>query len=212
MIDTYKLMLNDTKTDFMCGFPYQLSIQEGLLFPEDVESDMLESDFNEIKWSMEMEARWFGDEDGSFFDFSSVSKNRRIQYPMLPDKLAQKLNNAQQVRIAPKVNGEIRILSADIALMSSRKHDNDATSIFINQLMPTKAGRYTSNIVYTEACEGLRTDDQALVIRKLYDEYACDWLVLDTNGKPLPYHAVTYDMKRGRNGKAEMLIRVEECA
>lgn len=52
MLDTFKLMLDDTKADFVCGFPYQLSIQEGLLFPEDVESDMLESDFNEIKWSI----------------------------------------------------------------------------------------------------------------------------------------------------------------
>lgn len=52
MLDTFKLMLDDHKTDFMCGFPYQLSIQEGLLFPEDVESDMLESDFSEIKWSI----------------------------------------------------------------------------------------------------------------------------------------------------------------
>lgn len=52
MLDTFKLMLDDSKTDFVCGFPYQLSIQEGLLFPEDVESDMLETDFNEIKWSI----------------------------------------------------------------------------------------------------------------------------------------------------------------
>ena len=52
MLDTFKMMLDDTKTDFMCGFPYQLSIQEGLLFPEDVEGDMLETDFNEIKWSI----------------------------------------------------------------------------------------------------------------------------------------------------------------
>ena len=66
--------------------------------------------------------------------------------------------------------------------MSSRKHNNDATAIFINQLMPTKAGRYTSNIVYAESSEGLRTDDQALIIRRLYDEYLCDYIVLDANG------------------------------
>lgn len=52
MLDTFKMMLDDNKSDFVCGFPYQLSIKEGLLFPEDVESDMLESDFNEIKWSI----------------------------------------------------------------------------------------------------------------------------------------------------------------
>lgn len=101
---------------------------------------------------------------------------------MLPDKLAAKVNNSQQVKIMPKQNGEVRILSADIALMSSRKNNNDATAIFVNQLTPTKAGRYTSNIVYADTCEGLRTDDQALVVRKLFDEYNCDYLVLDTNG------------------------------
>jgi hypothetical protein len=101
---------------------------------------------------------------------------------MLPDKIAVKLGNAHQIKIPPKQNGEIRILSADIALMSSKKNHNDATAIFVNQMMLTKAGRYTSNIIYAESCEGLRTDDQALVIRKLFDEFNCDYLVLDTNG------------------------------
>ena len=192
MLDTYELMMDDKKNDFVCGFPYQLSIQEGLLFPEDVESDMLESDFNEIKWSMEMEAMWFGDDgDGSFFDFNSVSKNRRIKYPMLPDKYSSLLTNPQKVKIPPKQNGEKRILSADIALMSSRKHNNDASAVFINQLLPTKSGRYTSNIVYSDSFEGLHTEDQALVIRRMYDEFSCDYIALDCTGKPLPSHMVT---------------------
>lgn len=180
--DTCRFMLDDTKRQFVCGLPYQLSITEGLLDADTVADEMAETDFNEIKFQMEYEALWYGSTDGSFFDYNSISKNRRIKYPMLPNKLAEKVNNSQLVKIPIKQNGEIRILSADIALMSSRKNNNDATAIFINQLMPTKAGRYTSNIVYADACEGLRTDDQALVIRKLFDEFACDYLVLDTNG------------------------------
>lgn len=195
MLDTFKLMLDDSKTDFVCGFPYQLSIQEGLLFPEDVESDMLESDFNEIKWSMEMEAMWFGDEDGAFFDFDSISKNRRIKYAMLPDKLASLLGNNKKVKIPPKQNGEKRILSADVALMSSKKHNNDATAIFINQMIPSKAGRYTNNIVYSDSYEGLHTEDQALVIRRLYEEYNCDYIVLDCTGLGLGvYDALVRDI------------------
>lgn len=179
--DTCRFMLDDTKRQFVCGLPYQLSVSEGLLDADTVADEMAETDFNEIKFQMEYEALWYGNTDGSFFDYDSISKNRRIKYPMLPDKLSSKLNSTQ-LRIVPKQNGEIRILSADIALMSSRKNNNDATAIFINQLTPTKAGRYTSNIVYADTYEGLRTDDQALVIRKMFDEYNCDYLVLDTNG------------------------------
>lgn len=129
-----------------------------------------------------MMAYWYGSGEDAFFDFNSISKNRRIKYPMLPDSLSNKIGNSALVKIPQKQNGEIRILSADIALMSSKKNNNDATAIFINQMLPTKAGRYTSNIVYTDACEGLRTDDQALMIRKLFDEFKCDYIVLDANG------------------------------
>lgn len=193
-VDTFRLMLDDTRRQFVCGLPYQLAIKEGVLAADTVADEMAESDFNSIKFMMEYEALWYGNTDGSFFDFASISKNRKIKYPMLPDALSSKLGNSPLIRIPPKQNGEVRILSADIALMPSKKHNNDATAIFINQMVPTKAGRYTSNIVYSESQEGLRTDDQALIIRKLFDEYECDWLVLDSNGEPLPYHIVIYDM------------------
>lgn len=208
--DTCQFMLNDTKHQFVCGLPYQLSIAEGLLDAETVADEMAETDFNEIKFQMEYEALWYGNTDGSFFDYNSISKNRRIKYPMLPDKLAAKLNNSQNVRIQPKQNGEIRILSADIALMSSKKNNNDATAIFLNQLLPTKAGRYTSNIVYADACEGLRTDDQALLIRKLFDEYACDYMVLDTNGLGLGvYDCLSRDIVDPETG--EMYPAISCC-
>lgn len=208
--DTCQFMLNDTKHQFVCGLPYQLSVAEGLLDAETVADEMAETDFNEIKFQMEYEALWYGNTDGSFFDYNSISKNRRIKYPMLPDKLAAKLNNSQNVRIQPKQNGEIRILSADIALMSSRKNNNDATAIFLNQLLPTKAGRYTSNIVYADACEGLRTDDQALLIRKLFDEYACDYLVLDTSGLGLGvYDCLSRDIVDPETG--EMYPAISCC-
>lgn len=187
MIDTFKMMLTSKHNDFVCGFPYQLSIQEGLLFPEDVESDMLESDFSEIKWSMEMEALWFGDEGGTFFDFGEVSKTRKLAYPMLPDRLSVKLGGKgnKSVKIPPKENGELRLISVDVALMASnkaKKKKNDASAIFINQLFPIKVGRYASNIVYCENHEGLHTADLSLIVRKLYEEYQCDYIVVDSVG------------------------------
>lgn len=179
--DAFRAMLDDTKRQFVCGLPYELSIEEGLLDPELVADDMADTDFNEIKFLMEYCAEFYGSADGAFFDFDNISKTRRIKYPMLPEKLAAKVS-VNTMRIPPKQSGELRILSADIALMSSRKHNNDATAIFLNQMLPTKAGRYTHNIVYTESMEGMRTEDQGLTIRKLFDEFNCDWLVLDCQG------------------------------
>lgn len=186
--DTCRFMLDDTKRQFVCGLPYQLMIQEGVIDKDTILDEMAESTFNEIRFDMEYRALWFGAGDDSFFDFASISKNRHIQYPMLPDHLAEKLGNSPKVRIPPKQNGEKRILSADIALMSSKRNHNDATAIFVNQLLPTKAGRYSENIVYCDAFEGLHTEDQALVIRKLYDEFDCDYIVLDAAGVGLGVH------------------------
>lgn len=180
--DTCTMMLDDSRTDYVCGFPYQLSIKEGLLRREDVEDRFIESDFSEAKFSMEMCAEFFGANEDAFFEFATIAKNRKIRYPMLPESLAIKLNNSKYVRIPPKQAGEKRILSVDVALMSSRKNDNDATAIFINQMLPTKSRRYMSNIVYTDSYEGMHTSDQALNVRKLYDEYDCDYIVIDANG------------------------------
>ena len=86
--------------------------------------------------------------------------------------------------------------------MSSRKNNNDATAVFVNQMTPTKAGRYISNIVYSETYEGLRTDDQALVIRKLFDEYNCDYLVLDCQGLGLGvFDCLTKDLPDPETGE-----------
>lgn len=180
--DTFKAMLDETKNQFVCSLPYQLSIEEGLLDADTVLDEMSETDFSDIKFSMEYEALFYGSVEDAFFDFASVSKNRRIKYPMLPDKIAGILPSSQSIRIVPKKSGEKRILSVDIALMSSKKRKNDASAIFVNQMLPTKAGRYVSNIVYADCCEGMHTADQALLIRKLFDEYECDYLVIDANG------------------------------
>ena len=51
-VDTFKAMLDDRRKQFVCGMPYQLSILEGLLDPEAVADEMSESDFSEVKWSI----------------------------------------------------------------------------------------------------------------------------------------------------------------
>lgn len=197
-----KNMLHPDRDWFICSFPYQLAIKEKLANREDIADQMLDEDFNEIRWMMEMLAEFYGDSEGSFFNYESVAKNRKIQYPMLPGGLCVKLASSSKIRIQPKTAGEKRLLSVDIALMSSNKHKNDASAIFINQLLPTKANRYINNIIYTETSEGLRTEEQALQIRKLFEEYECDYIVIDCKGVGLGvYDALASDITDVESGE-----------
>lgn len=185
---------------FACSLPYQLAIREGLLSRLQVEDEMSENDFNEIAFYMEMEALFFGQTGKSFFSFDDISKCRKLKYPCYPRDLSSLITD-KRVQVPPKEPGEIRILSADIALIASTRNKNDATSLFFNRLIPNTHGDYVSNICYTENNEGLRTDDQAVRIRQLYEDFACDYIVLDARGLGIGvYDALVkdlYDEDRG---------------
>ncbi len=171
-------LLDDTKKYFICGLPYQISIMEGLLFREQIADEMSEIDFDPMKFSMEMDCLWFGDAEGAFFTFDDISNRRMLKNAVYPTSI----NNGKNLKIPDLVANERRILSVDIALMASKKQNNDASAIIINSAIPTNNNNYVSNIIYMENHEGLTTDELALVVRRLYDMYKCTDLVVDTNG------------------------------
>lgn len=170
--------LNDKQKYFICGLPYQIAIREGLLNRGQVEDQMSEADFNEISFQMEDECLWYGDTDGGLFKFDVLDKTRRLKHCLYPLKYYNEKNPVPDV----PVNGK-RILSIDIALMaSSTKKRNDATSIYINDLVRTSMASYQSNFKYAETFEGLTTDELGLIIMRYFYKYKCTDLVIDTNG------------------------------
>ena len=174
-------LVNSKRKYFICGLPYQLAIKENLLDANAVEDEMSESDFSDISFMMEMECLFYGDTDGSLYSYEDIEKQRIIKYASLPDAKLLKVKD-KHFFIPPKEENELRILSVDVALLSSKKRDNDATSIFINQLTPVSKTRYKNNIIYLDSDEGLRTDVQALKVRRLYETYNCDYITLDVRG------------------------------
>lgn len=173
-------LVNDGKKYFVCGLPYQLAIKENLLSAEQVADEMSESDFSEISWAMEMETLWFGDDEGSLFAYDDISKNRNLRTAIYPTNII-KLQD-KRIKIPQLLPNERRILSADIALLASKKQNNDAASIFINSAIPTSNNRYVGNMIYTENHEGLLTSELALIIRRLFEMYHCTDLALDVKG------------------------------
>lgn len=215
LVRSYVVNMIRGRSYFCCAMPYQLAIKEGRLDKTKVEDEMSETTFNAITFQMEMEALFFGQSSGGLYNFDEIDRNRVIKYPFYPKFAGHKIAD-KRLYIPPKIPGEVRVLSADIALMSSTKNKNDATSIFVNQMLPTSNNRFVNNIVYADNNEGLRTDAQALVIRKLFEDYDCDYLVLDTKGLGLGVSdalmADIYDQESGTTYGALSCCNNDELA
>ena len=155
--DYFVNMFDTTKNYYCFRFPYQMSIKENLLLKSQVEDEMTESTFSDIRFRMENEALFIGTTDGGLFSFDDINKQRKIIKAFYAPNMI--LNNKAACQLPAKKTGEKRILTVDIALMSSKRRDNDATSIFLNSLVPESTGKCTSNLVYTENREGIITQD-----------------------------------------------------
>lgn len=178
-IQSYFINMMNNRKYFVCSMPYQISILEGLLSREQIEDEMSEDDFDPMVFLMEMEALMYGDSDGNFFTYDDISKRRKIKNGFFPLELYQK----KDIPIPRLSSGEERILSVDVALMSSRRNANDASSLVINSAIPISDIDYTSNIVYMQNYEGLTTDELGIIVMRTFYKYRCTQLVIDTQGQ-----------------------------
>lgn len=85
--------MNQKKKTFICGLPYQMSIKEGLLNPEQVLEEMMSPTFNEISFSMESGCLWWGESEDSFFRFDDLMKARRIKEAIYPKEIYTQISN-----------------------------------------------------------------------------------------------------------------------
>ena len=205
-------MLDDTKRYFCCGLPYTLAIKEGLLSREQVEDEMSEADFDPTAFKMEMGAEWFGDTDGAFFKYEDISIRRKIKAPFLPLNVYRGHN----IKIPELATNEKRILSVDVALLASKRHDNDAAALIINSAIPNENNEYINNIVYLETHEGLTTDELGTLVMRMFYMYNCTDLVLDCAGQGLGVYDTiikdVYDAEYGVTYDAMTCINDKDMA
>ena len=207
----------DGKSYFIASLPYQLPIKEGLLMREQVEDEMSESDFNSISWLMEMEAMFYGESEKAFFKYSDLDKNRVLPKAIYPKSFYKEFKKNSSFKYTEKEEGEIRLVTCDISGMSSAKNNNDASVFIVMRLIPNKSKTsYDKYICYLESLEGGHSQIQALKIRRLYEEFDCDYICLDTQSFGLGiYDNLTlnlYDKELDIEYEALSCINDEEMA
>ena len=175
-------MLDPNLSYFVADLPYQVSIKEGLLMPQQILNEMMETTFSDIIFTMEREGKFYGSSADALFDYRVLNERRIVPDCLFPLEYYR----VNSVKIPEKKKDEIRILSVDIALMGSKKRDNDATCITIHSAMPTSLNDYIDNIVYVESQEGLLAEDLGLLILREFYQYDCDYIAIDASGVGQP--------------------------
>lgn len=172
-------MLDPNLNYFVCDLPYTLSIMEGLLMRQAIENEMSEATFSDISFMMERQGLFYGSSEDALFDFKILNKCRILQ-DSFHDLDYYRNNN---LRVPDKQKGEVRVLSVDIALLASKKHDNDSSSLQIHVGIPTASHNYLDNIAYIDSQEGLLTEELGLLVMRYFYQYDCDYIALDANGR-----------------------------
>jgi len=184
------------KDTMIFSLDYLTSLHHGLLSKKRIENIKSSSDFDEVLFQMEYENLMYGQNSNAIFQLDDITKNRKLKNPFYP------INNLDYSTIKNKKkeklrDGEIRIIGVDIALMGGNK--NDATVLTCIRLIPN-GDRYIRKVAYIESFEGKHTDDQAIRIKQIFEDFQASYIALDCHGNGMGIYdalvKVLYDEER----------------
>jgi hypothetical protein len=173
-----KAMLEGKKY-FVCGLPYQIAIKENLVNREQLLDELAEDDIDEVGWHMEMDSLFFGESEKAYFKTEEIKEIKTIQFPIYKKELQSLIKNKNILR--KKEEGEIRILSCDIALLGGDANDSSVFTL-ISAKKNRSGTKYKREVLNIEAHQGLHPETQSFIIRRLFDDFECDYIVLDRQG------------------------------
>lgn len=212
---TYIDFITNGNPDYgVLSLPYQFGVKAGYIQKRTVEQSFREAPDQKEFLKAEYEAIPVRTDTGSFFKYSDIVKMRdhcQVFVAKSDEEYIEHKDKPEKWQFyVPKLEGELRILSMDVALIESPKNDN--TSFWITRLIPN-GDKYYKSIAYAETLHGLNALIQAKRLKQLFYEFDCDFVGIDAqgNGRGRDAHLYRniYFKIEEEIGKAEMLIRVE---
>lgn len=166
---------------FVLNTDYKLAVHHGLL--SKARAEAMRKEMDSVSWAMEMESLWWGENESAFFKSNIINPCRVLTRPFYPptnlEYLTTKKKGKKYKSNIPKVQGEIRILGADIALAKGKQNDNAVYTLM--RLLPN-SGSFEKQVVYMESHNGLSQEKQAIRIKQLFYDFQTDYMIIDTQG------------------------------
>ena len=165
---------------FVLNTDYRLAIHHGLL--SEARAESMRKEMDEVSWAMEMQSLWWGESESAFYKSQEVNPCRNLVKPFYPPtdiEFIEENDKRNKSWSIAKQKGEIRIISADIALCEGKQNDNSVYTLV--RLLPDKES-YKRQVVHIESYNGVNSDKQALRLKQLYQDFDADKLILDATG------------------------------
>lgn len=194
----------------MLAFDESITLKHNIRTQRQMQQEKKKQD--PITWKIEFLNLRVKDSESAFFTYSMLTENQRLKQVFYPRKNEDVRCNKKNKYVIPKQDGEIRVISCDIAFVAGRQNDNsiysciraipetmtyeseDSNSIEIKQ-------GYRRQYCYIESNQMGDTTQQAIRIRQLYDDFDADYIVLDcrNGGLQILYSLgkTLYDEQRG---------------
>jgi len=177
MESTRDLMLKGEEVAIF-SLDYLTSLHHNLLSRKRIENIKRDRNFDAINFSIEYENIMYGQSSDALFSLDDVNKNRTLKNVFYP------LNNLDYETLKnkkkePLKDGEIRILGVDVALMGGDQ--NDISVITCMRLIPN-GDSFLRKVVYIETIDGGHSEDQAIRIRQIFEDFQASYVALDCGG------------------------------
>lgn len=187
IVDTaYKDMLND-KDSCLLAFDESITLKHRIKPMETLVAEKKKQD--PLTWAVEFENARLSENTHAFFTHKSLLDVQNLKKPFYPRSTIDILQRKKNIHDIKKQPGEIRVVSCDMAFVENKKNDNsifscvrlipESTTYGENNNVEVMQG-YRNVVCYITSTQGGETTKQALEIRRLFEEFKADYIVLDT--------------------------------
>lgn len=204
----YEDML-ENGTSAMLAFDESITLKHNIRTQRQMQQEKKKQD--PITWKIEFLNLKIRNNSSAFFTYSMLTDNQVLKQVFYPRNHKDVKFHKRNKYTIPKQEGEIRVISCDIAFVEGKKNDNSIYTCIRglpesltyeteNSEIEVKQG-YKRQYSYIESNQIGDTTKQAIRIRQLYEDFEADYIVLDTrNGGLQILYALgktLYDEERG---------------
>ena len=204
----YKDMLDDGRSA-MLAFDESITLKHNIRTQRQMQQEKKKQD--PITWQIEFLNLRIRNNASAFFTYSMLMENQTLRQVFYPRNHKDVKYHKKNKYAIPKQDGEIRVISCDIAFVEGKQNDNSIYSCIRgipesltytteNSEIEVKQG-YKRQYSYIESNQIGDTTKQAIRIRQLYVDFEADYIVLDcrNGGLQILYTLgkTLYDEERG---------------